>query len=54
MTNAPREPRARVLRGISTKDEQRPAGEVLAAIPWDRTTRRETLPAEAFLAAIRG
>lgn len=46
------EPR-RVLRGISARDEARPATEVLAEIAWDGRRKRDTLPAEAFLASIR-
>jgi hypothetical protein len=43
----------RVLRGISARDEARPAMEVLSAIPWDGHRKRDTLPAEAFLALIQ-
>lgn len=42
----------RVLRGSSARDEARPATEVLADIPWDGRPKRDTLPAEAFLAAL--
>ncbi|MEX1364552.1 MAG: hypothetical protein AB1Z98_15605 [Nannocystaceae bacterium] len=45
------EPR-RVLRGCSSRDEARPAIEVLSDVPWDGRPKRETLPAEAFLAAL--
>lgn len=44
----------RVLRGLSARDEARPAAEVLAAIPWEGHRKRDTLPAEAFLAALQG
>ena len=46
------EPR-RVLRGISARDEARPATEVLSAIAWEGPRKQDTLPAEAFLAFIR-
>ncbi len=43
-----------ILRGVSARDAERPAREVLAAVPWEGVRRRDTLPAAAFLAAIRG
>lgn len=46
------EPPRRVLRGCSSRDEERPAVDVLGDIPWDGHLKRETLPAEAFLAAL--
>lgn len=48
------DPTRSILRGVSARDAERPAREVLAAVPWDGARRRDTLPAAAFLAAIRG
>lgn len=50
----PRVARPELLRGLTPRDEARASGEVLGAIAWDGKPRRDTLPAAAFLAAIRG
>ncbi len=53
-TNPAVDPARPILRGVSPRDAERPAREVLTAVPWDGARRRDTLPAAAFLAAIRG
>lgn len=53
-TETRRPPPTAVLRGLSPRDQARASGDVLGAIAWDGTPRRDTLPAAAFLAAIRG
>ncbi len=53
-TNPAVDPARSILRGVSPREAERPARELLAAVPWEGQRRRDTLPAAAFLAAIRG
>ena len=51
MTDGPRRPAT--PRGLSERDADRPAQEVMRRVAWDGKPPVEALPASAFLAKLR-
>jgi hypothetical protein len=49
-----REKKRAALRGCSLESAQRPAGEVLASIPWEGAADPKTMSAERFLSSLLG